>query len=318
MKKLFSVLLSVVITLFGITVFAEDAPKENSFRYDNGVLVQNETADGGLRLFSDGNGIQGIDVSTFQGDIDWQKVKDSGIEFAIIRCGYGDDLTQYDDAKWKRNADECTRLGIPFGAYLYSYAASTGEAESEAAHALRLLDGYKLSYPVYLDLEDNVVGACSNELIGQIADIFCTTLQDAGYEVGIYANLNWWNNRLTSSVFNNPAWHKWVAQYNSSCTYTGDYTMWQYTSSGSVDGINGNVDMNYWYGNNSDSDIQNVPGDINNDGVTDAGDAGLILRYDAGLITLTDAQIKNGDVNGDGVIDSGDAGLILRKDAGLI
>lgn len=151
MKKLFFVLLSVVITLFGITVFAEDAPKENSFRYDNGVLIQNETADGGLRLFSDGNGIQGIDVSTFQGDIDWQKVKDSGIEFAIIRCGYGDDLTQYDDAKWKRNADECTRLGIPFGAYLYSYAASIGEAESEAAHALRLLYGYKLSYPVYLD-----------------------------------------------------------------------------------------------------------------------------------------------------------------------
>ncbi len=91
--------------------------------------------------------------------------------------------------------------------------------------------------------------------------------------------------------------------------------MWQYTSSGSIDGISGHVDMNYWYGNNSDSDIR---GDINGDGVADAGDAGLILRYDAGLITLTDGQIKNGDVNGDGVTDAGDAGLILRKDAGLI
>lgn len=256
MKKYLCALMGIVVVLFSTAAYADEPTKENSFRYENGVPIQTESTDSSVRLYSNDNGIQGIDVSTFQGDIDWQKVKDSGIEFAIIRCGYGDDLTQYDDAKWKRNADECTHLGIPFGAYLYSYAASTDEAESEAAHALRLLNGYALSYPIYLDLEDNVVGACSNELIGQIADIFCTTLQDAGYEVGIYANLNWWNNRLTNSVFNNPTWHKWVAQYNSSCTYQGDYSMWQYTSSGSVDGISGNVDMNYWYGNKSEPDIQ--------------------------------------------------------------
>lgn len=314
MKKSLSILLVVILILFDISTYAEEIPKENSFRYENGVPIQTES-NNDIQLFSTDNGIKGIDVSTFQGDIDWQKVKDSGIKFAIIRCGYGDDLTQYDDAKWKRNADECTRLGIPFGAYLYSYAASTGEAESEAAHALRLLDGYNLSYPVYLDLEDKVVGDCSNEMIGQIANIFCTTLQSKGYNVGIYANLDWWNNRLTSSVFDNPTWHKWIAQWSSACTYTDDYTMWQYTSSGSVDGISGNVDMNYWYGNNSDPDIR---GDINGDGVADAGDAGLILRYDAGLITLTDGQIKNGDINGDGITDAGDAGLILRKDAGLI
>lgn len=319
MKKILFVLLSFIIVLPVVSVYAIEQPKENSFRYENGVPIQLAQDDDSLvRLASDESGIRGIDVSTFQRDIDWQKVKDSGIAFAIIRCGYGDNLTRYDDAKWKRNADECTRLGIPFGAYLYSYAASTGEAESEAAHALRLLEGYDLSYPVYLDLEDNVVGACPNELIGQIADIFCTTLQNSGYDVGIYANLSWWNNRLTSSVFDNPTWHKWVAQWGSSCTYTGNYTMWQYTSSGSVDGINGNVDMNYWYGNNTNPDIQDVSGDINGDGAVDAGDAGLILRYDSGLITLTAEQIKNGDINGDGVTDAGDAGLILRKDAGLI
>lgn len=256
MKKILFVLLSAVIVLFGLTAFADETPKENSFRYENGVPIQSAQDDENLvRLASDESGIQGIDVSTFQGDIDWQKVKDSGIAFAIIRCGYGDNLTQYDDTKWKRNADECTRLGIPFGAYLYSYAASTEEAKSEADHALRLLDGYRLSYPVYLDLEDKVVGACSNDLIGRIADIFCTTLQNAGYDVGIYANLNWWNNRLTSSVFDNPTWHKWVAQWGASCTYQGDYSMWQYTSSGTVDGISGNVDMDYWYESSADPPV---------------------------------------------------------------
>lgn len=255
MRKLLPIMLSLIVFLFRISAYAEELPKENSFRYENGVPIQIET-ENGIRLFSSENGIKGIDVSTFQGDIDWQRVKDSGIEFAIIRCGYGDNLEQYDDAQWKRNADECMRLEIPFGAYLYSYAASIGEAESEAAHALRLLKGYNLSYPIYLDLEDRVVGACSNELIGQMADTFCTALQAEGYEVGIYANLNWWNNRLTSSAFDNPTWHKWVAQYNSSCTYAGEYSMWQYSSSGSVDGINGNVDMNYWYWNKSEPDIQ--------------------------------------------------------------
>ena len=320
-KKLFSVLLSTAIILLGISVFADELPKENSFRYKNGIPIEHEViSESDISLFSvDGHGLKGIDVSTFQGDIDWEKVKNAGIDFAVIRCGFGSNIEKYDDAKWKRNADECTRLGIPFGAYLYSYAENTDEAESEAAHALRLLEGYELSLPVYLDLEDNMVAGCSNEVIGQMADVFCTALQDAGYEVGVYANLNWWNNKLTSSVFDNPTWHKWIAQWSSECTYNGDYTMWQYTSSGSVDGISGNVDMDIWYGEPfADDDDSKIVGDINRDGVVDAGDAGMILRYDAGLITLSPEQIQKGDMNNDGVVDAGDAGIILRKDVGIL
>lgn len=316
MKRIFSLVFILTFLILPANINAEEQ-KENSFRYENGVPIQVE-AESKIQLFSSEDGLTGIDVSTFQGDIDWEKVKNAGIDFAIIRCGYGDDLEQYDDVKWKRNADECTRLGIPFGAYLYSYAASIGEAESEASHALRLLEGYELSYPVYLDLEDNVVGACSNELIGQMAEIFCSALQNEGYDVGIYANLDWWNNRLTSNVFDNPTWHKWVAQWSSSCTYNGEYTMWQYTSSGSVNGISGNVDMNIWYGEDKSEDSTSAQGDLNDDGVSDAGDAGMILRYDVGLIDLAQEQIENGDMNGDSNIDAGDAGLILRKDAGLI
>lgn len=366
----------IVLSLFlavsiQCTAIAEEHMSENSFRYNNGVPIYTESSED-VSLFSDETGVKGIDVSTFQGVIDWESVKNDGVEFAIIRCGYGDNKTAYDDAYWKRNADECTRLGIPFGVYLYSYAASIEEAESEAAHALRLLEGYELSYPVFLDLEDDVVGACSNKLIGEMADIFCTALQRKGYMVGIYANTNWWTNRLTDEVFDDPTWHKWVADWRGYCGYDGEYSFWQYTSSGSVSGIYGNVDMNYGYRSfdtlgdvDGDGDIDawdpqlltelllrmdvttqdwllrvadmdssgevNITdayligrlisdaadGDVNGDGITDAGDAGVILRYDAGLTELESEVVLTGDINNDGMTDAGDAGIILRKDAGL-
>lgn len=113
---------------------------------------------------------------------------------------------------------------------------------------LRLIQGYNLSFPIYLDMEDKVQAVLSDSERGNIASVFCNIIQNEGYKVGIYANKNWWTNYLTDSAFNNSLWYKWVAQYNSSCTYSGNYTMWQYTSSGYVNGINTNVDINYWYG----------------------------------------------------------------------
>lgn len=251
MRKLL-ILFTIMLFMSTLTCYAETELKENSFRYKDGLPIETdigcEHEQPSFSLFSTENTLRGIDVSTFQGDIDWEQVKNSGINFAIIRCGYGDDLEKYDDAKWKRNADECTRLGIPFGAYLYSYAASIEEAQSEVAHAIRLLKDYNLSYPIYLDLEDTKTTAtCTNDMIGQIADIFCTALQNEGYEVGIYANLDWWNTRLTSNVFENPSWHKWIAQWAPACTYNGTYDIWQYSGHGSVPGISGEVDLDYMY-----------------------------------------------------------------------
>lgn len=191
--------------------------------------------------------MKGIDVSRHQGVINWDAVY-GNIDFAIIRCGFGNDETSQDDTQWYNNANACTRLGIPFGVYIYSYAANTVMAESEANHVLRLINGYNLDFPVYLDMEDSIQANLSASEREAIASTFCNIIQNAGYEVGIYANRNWWENYLTDSAFNNSSWHKWVAQYNSSCTYAGNYTMWQYTSSGNVNGINGRVDMNYWYG----------------------------------------------------------------------
>lgn len=181
-----------------------------------------------------------IDVSEFQGRIDWEKVMHH-IDGAILRCGYGIDCEEQDDEQFKRNADECTRLGIPFGVYLYSYAKTNMQAKLEADHVLRLIKPYKLSYPVYLDLEesDTADGAVERAIV------FGDIIEKAGYWCGVYANLYWWEVILKNGL---ERFTKWVAQYYSECEYTGSHLdIWQYTDQGNVPGISGNVDMNECY-----------------------------------------------------------------------
>lgn len=190
--------------------------------------------------------IKVIDVSKHQGNINWDKVAGDGVVAAIIRCGYGDDIASQDDSQWSRNVAEAKRVGIKIGAYLYSYATSVAHAQSEANHAIRLLKGIQLDYPVYYDLEDeNTTGKCSQSVIGDIAEVFCNALSQAGYKAGIYANKYWFTSILTDPRFKK--WDKWVAQYNSECTYSGEYQAWQYSSGGKVNGIVGNVDMSWFY-----------------------------------------------------------------------
>ena len=181
-----------------------------------------------------------IDVSEHQGKIDWEKAM-YHIDGAILRCGYGSDYEYQDDSMFKRNADECTRLGIPFGVYLYSYAKTNMQAKLEADHVLRLIKPYKLSYPVYLDLEES--GTANGAV--ERAIIFGDIIEKAGYWCGIYANLYWWEAILKNGL---ERFTKWVAQYYSKCEYTGSHLdIWQYTSKGNVPGISGNVDMNECY-----------------------------------------------------------------------
>lgn len=190
---------------------------------------------------------KGIDVSEFQGKIDWAKVKKDGIEFAILRAGFGMDITSQDDKYIERNIEECERLNIPFGVYLFSYANTVEKARSEAEHTLRLIKGHKLTLGVWYDIEDtNTSGSVSKSSLTNIINTYCNTIKNAGYEAGIYANLNWLENKIEKSV--QEKWPIWVAQYNNECQYDKKYLIWQYTSSGKVDGISGNVDMNYFYG----------------------------------------------------------------------
>ena len=193
----------------------------------------------------------GIDVSQWNGDIDWNKVRDAGVDYAIIRCGYGDDLTYQDDTKFLQNVAGAKAAGVPIGVYIYSYAHSTSQASSEAAHTIRLLKAAGLSpsdvpYGVYYDLEESDVGSVANRgLLASMSKTYCTSIKAAGYRPGIYSSLWWWNTYLTDPVFSN--WSRWVAQWNTSCTYLGTYDMWQCSSVGSVPGISGSVDMDVYY-----------------------------------------------------------------------
>lgn len=181
-----------------------------------------------------------IDVSTHQGNIDWKEVKNH-IDGVIIRCGYGRDIVSQDDKRYVQNVEACIKYNIPFGVYLYSYAKNVDDAKSEAAHVLRLLEPYKdkISYPVYYDLEE---AGTENGAVER-ALVFGEIIEEAGYWCGIYANKSWWVNHLAGLE----RFTKWVAQYNSECTYSGKYDIWQYSSKGSVPGIEGNVDMNISY-----------------------------------------------------------------------
>lgn len=212
--------------------------------------------------FTDGNGgvvdgviARGVDVSEWNQDIDWEAVRDDGIKYAIIRVGYGSDYSSQDDKWWERNVSECERLGIPFGVYLYSYAQDAEMAQSEAEHVLRLIDGHDLTYPVYFDMEDASqlrATGYDRDALAEIARTFCDAIEDAGYDVGIYANKYWFEHYLIDECFD--AWPRWVAQYNTVCDYDGDYSMWQYSSGGRVAGIDhpaddfgGRADVNYLY-----------------------------------------------------------------------
>ena len=188
---------------------------------------------------------KGIDVSYHQGIIDWGKVKNAGIEFAIIRIGYG----MYDnqkDAQFENNYKNARAAGIPVGVYHYSYATSIEDAEREANLVVKWLNNRDLDLPVYFDIEDKSQQNLGKETLNSMCETFCNIIEAAGYWAGIYSNKYW-----ATSIIDGPTLGKrytyWVAQYNSKCTYTGPYAMWQYSSSGSVNGISGRVDMNYLY-----------------------------------------------------------------------
>ena len=260
--KLFSALL-VLMVLAPISVFvfpsnAEAARSlvENSWRYEDGQLVAEDASseEDGIALLSmdilpDGATAQGIDVSEHQGRIDWNAVKASGIDFAILRVGFGaPSWGGRVDYQFNRNISECERLGIPYGVYIYSYAFDNQQAADEASMVIDCLSGHNPRLPVYYDLEDRTIIADGRQSgIASRAQTFCNKISSAGYKPGIYANLNWFNNILTDPVFKSGSWDHWIAQYNSQCHYTGSYSFWQYTSRGKVSGISGNIDMNYAY-----------------------------------------------------------------------
>ena len=190
--------------------------------------------------------IKGIDVSKWQGNVNFQKVKDSGISFVIIRAGYGN-LTSQKDKCFEENYRKAKAAGFDVGAYWYSYAMSVEEAREEAKACLSVIKGKQFEYPVYFDLEEQKQFAKGREFCDSIVNAFCSELEKNGYFVGLYISRSPLERFISESTAKKYA--LWVAEYNSKCRYKGDYGMWQYSSKGKVNGISGNCDMNYCYKN---------------------------------------------------------------------
>ena len=190
---------------------------------------------------------RGIDVSKYQGNINFKKVKDAGVQFVIIRIGYGQYESQKDE-KFEANYEGFREVGIPVGVYLYSYAKSVNDAKKEANTVLKWLNGRELNLPVYYDIEDKSQINLGKGILTNMCEAFCDTIEKAGYWAGVYTNKYFFTTYLDYEKLEEK-YTIWVAQYNDTNTYRGKYDMWQYTSSGKVNGISGNVDMDILYRN---------------------------------------------------------------------
>ncbi len=196
----------------------------------------------------------GIDVSKWQGKIDWQKVKAAGVQFAVLRDGFGRYPGQ-EDAFFEKNYQNAKAAGLYVGAYHYSYAKTVDEAKKEAAYCLSLLKGKVFEFPICYDLEDSGQASLSKEEISNIADAFCSELEKAGYYVCLYMNLSWLNSKVREDIFQK--YDIWLAHWTEQTSFSRNYGLWQYTSNGTVDGIKGRVDLDNAYKNYPNIMVQN-------------------------------------------------------------
>ena len=223
---------------------------------DKAVNGAEEDADGTENMelqFDNGSAKLGIDVSKWNEEIDWESVKDAGIEFAIIRCGYRGASTGalVIDPRYEENIKGAIEAGIPVGVYFFTQALDEVEAVEEASMVIRLIEDYDVDYPVFLDSESAGGRGRADDLDSdertRIHKAFLQTIEAAGYETGVYASRNWLSERLDMTRLSD--YKVWLAEYAEVPAYDQYYHMWQYTSKGTVEGISTNVDLNLCYMN---------------------------------------------------------------------
>lgn len=262
-----------------LMVTEEDIDPEKE---DKAVNSAEEDADGTENMelqFDKGSAKLGIDVSKWNQEINWEAVKDAGVEFAIIRCGYRGATTGalVIDPRYEENIEGAISAGIPVGVYFFTQALDEVEAVEEASMVIRLIENYDVDYPVFLDSESaggrgRADGLDSDERT-RAHRAFLQTIEAAGYETGVYASRNWLNDRLDMSRLSD--YRIWLAEYADAPTYDAYYYhMWQYTSKGTVDGISTNVDLNLCY-MNIDTSINHAKGAAGYSGVVN-GDTGNV------------------------------------------
>ena len=189
-------------------------------------------------------GYQGIDVSKYQGEINWQKVKTDGIEFVVIRCGYGREISQK-DPYFEANYAGAKAAGLQVGTYWYSYAESAEDAKTEAKTFLEAVNGKAFDLPVYYDVEENTQAEKGKEFVTGVILAFAEEVERAGYTVGVYANTNWLTNYIDLTKLGSRS--IWKADYREDYDKEISCDIHQYASDGNVNGISGRCDMNTGY-----------------------------------------------------------------------
>ena len=272
--------------------------------------------------------IHGVDISYWQADVDFNKVRESGVEFVILRAG-----TSYGkDQKFEENYLAATAAGLAVGCYYYTYATTVEQARQETALLLSWLQGKQMGYPVYLDMEDPSLQSLSYDLRNNICLSFLEDTKAAGWRGGIYANKYWFTNLLDLDTLKENGeiwWAHWVASGKPDVDYS-DYGLWQYASDGRVSGVYGDVDMNVAYvdyptmmrenGWNGYPPpvIEPQLGDVDGDGKVTSTDARLVLQYFVGSIGENDLMLEWANVDGEGEVTSTDARMILQYFVGAI
>lgn len=245
-----NVILLVLLIVLGSAAGVAHADTTSVSRFTGSIYTHNSA-------FANAIIIDGVDVSYVQkNNVDWKKAKADGVDFAIIRVGargYGQAGKLIEDDYYKQNIQAAKDAGLMVGAYFFSQALDPLEAYAEAAYTLELLDGIQLDLPVYMDYEfaGGSAGRLNNAQLSKLkmtenAEMFCETIEEGGYKAGFYANRNFLNKTVDGHSLGQK-WPVWLAQYNTSSDYAGSYHMWQYSSSGSIDGYSGRVDVNFMY-----------------------------------------------------------------------
>lgn len=273
-----------------------------------------------------------IDVSRWQGNINWDKIAETNINGVIMRIGLRGTATKelLTDEKFFEYYDGAVKAGLHIGCYFYSAATTTEEAQEEAYFVVDMIRKHNLKFdmPVYMDMEDTVVQRTGRTQIFNSTKAFLDIMKAENIYSGVYCSTSWAQDYYTPALFSGHA--LWIADWNDKCSYEGNYGMWQYTDQGSVSGIDANyTDLNLCYinypkliadqGYNKmpDQNIEKIPGDINNDGTVTASDARQALRTAAKLQTLTEKETEIADMDSDGRITASDARKILRISAKL-
>lgn len=239
---------AITIDFAGMEVLIDETIRTNTFKPED--FTENE--DGSL-TYNGENAVYGIDVSAFQGEIDWEAVKESGIDFAIIRLGFRgmSEGELYTDDNYYTNIEGAENAGLETGVYFFSQATSVVEAAQEARYVLEILDGRVLDLPIIFDWEpgyDNQYRTSSihsDPVINDFARAFCNIITDAGYKSGIYFNCTQGYLQYDLSMFDDVC--LWLAEYDTKPEFYYYFDMWQYSCTGTVDGIETPVDLNIMF-----------------------------------------------------------------------